>query len=463
MMQKYLRKSYFKTKKGEESMKLKSRIMSLSLSVAASILLVIVGCGGGGGGGGGSAPILPTSADVSLTKTVNNTAPDVDDDVVFTITVSNAGPAAATGVIVTDKLPSGFTYVSHSSGGAYNPVTGIWSVGTVAVGANQVLTITATVNGTGNFNNLAQVDATNDETPNNNSAGVAAPPPSINVSINQIQTDCTTNEVKAFATVVDQIGDSVTTLIKDDFTVTENQRVLLANEFDVEFVGIIPISVSIVLDYSSSIFDSGAITDMENAAITFIDQLSADDRAEIIKFNKTVRVVQSFTNDKAALKAAIQAPFAPEAVTELYEAVLKGVTDTALEPPENRKAVVFMTDGRNNPDLTSPPVYTVDDVLAAANANSIPIFAIILGSNFKPGDIDELTRLAEDSGGIFYQSFEPVDLEEIYQQIADALFINQFVFTYTSGLSGGQPASLTIGAEYNGLTDSDTKQFTTCP
>ena len=90
-------------------MKLKSRIISLSLSVAASIFLVMVGCGGGGGGGG-SAPILPTSADVSLTKTVNNSAPNVGDDVVFTITVSNAGPAIATGVIVTDKLPSGFTY-----------------------------------------------------------------------------------------------------------------------------------------------------------------------------------------------------------------------------------------------------------------------------------------------------------------------------------------------------------------
>ena len=184
-------------------MKLKSRIISLSLLIAASIFLVVVGCGGGGGGGG-TAPILPTSADVSLTKTVNNTAPNVDDEVVFTITVSNVGPALATGVVVTDQLPSGFAYVGDNSGGAYNPVTGVWSVGSLAVGANQSLTISATVEPTGTYINLAEVTATNDVTPNNNNAGVSAPPPSINVSLNQIQTDCATNEVTAYATVVDQ-------------------------------------------------------------------------------------------------------------------------------------------------------------------------------------------------------------------------------------------------------------------
>jgi len=445
-------------------MKLKSRIISLSLLIAASIFLVVVGCGGGGGGGGSTAPILPTSADVSLTKTVNDTTPDVGDDVVFTITVSNAGPAVATGVVVTDQLPSGFTYVSDNSGSAYNPVTGVWSVGSLAVGT-KALTITATVEPTGTYINLAEVTATNDATPNNNNAGVSAPPPSINVSLNQIQTDCATNEVTAYATVVDQSGNSITTLTKDDFTVTENQTVLLPNEFNVEFVdrSVTPISVAIVLDYSQSIVDSGEVTEMQNAAIAFIDELLDSDRAEIIKFNRSVQVVQAFTNDKAALKAAVLAPFAPQAVTELYKALLRGIDDTAAEPPGNRKAEVYFTDGRNNPDLTAPFVPTVDDVVDAANADDIPIFGIVLGTDFRPADIAELTYLSDETGGIFYPSFQPGDLNEIYQQLADALLINQYVFTYSSVLTGGQPASLTIGADLNGLTDSDTKQFTTCP
>jgi VWFA-related protein len=447
-------------------MKLKSKTISFLLSVAASVFLVIIGCGGGGGGGGDFVPILPTSADVSLTKTVDNPSPNVDETVVFAITISNAGPAVATGVIVTDKLPSGFTYVSDTSGGSYNPATGVWSVGSLSVGGILTLSITATVNETGIYINLAEVSATNDTTPSNNNDGISAPPPSLNVSLNQIQTDCNTNQVKAFATVVDQNGNSVITLAKDDFTVTENQTELSPNDFDVEFVdrSAIPISFAIVLDYSQSIFDSGEITQMQNAAIALIDELLDSDRATIIKFNATVQVVQPFTNDKAALKAAVQAPFAPQAVTELYKAILRGVDDTAAEPAGNRKAVVYFTDGRNNPDLTAPFVPMVDDVVAAANADSIPIFGIVLGTDFRQDDIEELTFLSQATGGIFYPSFQPGDLEEIYQQLADTLLINQYVFTYISGLTGGQPANLTIEAlDANGLSDSDTKQFVACP
>ena len=446
-------------------MKTKSTLSLVSLAVAVLMFSTMVGCGGGGGGND-NAPISPRSADVSLTKTVDNPAPEIDGEVVFTLTAANAGPAAAIGVVVTDQLPSGFTYVTDSSGGTtYAPATGIWSVGNVAVGANQVLTITASVKATGIFTNLAQVTATNDSTPNNNSAGVSAPPPSINVSLNQIQNDCATNKVTAYATVVDQSGNSITALTKDDFTVTENQTVLLPNEFNVEFVdrSVTPISVAIVLDYSQSIFDSGEVTEMQNAAIALIDELLDTDRAEIIKFNRSVQVVQPFTNDRAALKAAVLAPFAPQAVTELYKALLMAIDDTAAESPGNRKAVVYFTDGRNNPDLTAPFVPTADDVVAAANADNIPIFGIVLGTDFRQDDIAELTYLSDETGGIFYPSFQPGDLNEIYQQLADALLINQYVFTYTSGLSGGQSANLTIGADLNGLKDSDTKQFTTCP
>ena len=69
-------------------------------------------------------------------------------NVVFTLTLSNAGPTEATGVTVNDLLPAGLTFVSSTpSQGTYNANTGVWNVGTVNSGANATLMITATVTG----------------------------------------------------------------------------------------------------------------------------------------------------------------------------------------------------------------------------------------------------------------------------------------------------------------------------
>ncbi|MHC4391142.1 MAG: hypothetical protein ACYS22_07460, partial [Planctomycetota bacterium] len=113
-----------------------------------------------------TASTTPTPiADVSLTKGVDESTPDVGTDVVFSIVVSNAGPSAATGVEVTDLLPTGYTYVSDDSGGDYVAGTGVWAVGDVANGGSATLSITATVNATGNFDNYAQITAADREDP----------------------------------------------------------------------------------------------------------------------------------------------------------------------------------------------------------------------------------------------------------------------------------------------------------
>lgn len=96
-------------------------------------------------------------ADLSLTKTVDEANPNVGDTVVFTLTVSNAGPNDATNVQVRDQLPTKLTYVSDNSMGSYNVGTGLWAVGTVNNGASAILEITAFVNASGQFSNVAEV------------------------------------------------------------------------------------------------------------------------------------------------------------------------------------------------------------------------------------------------------------------------------------------------------------------
>ncbi|MBK9335063.1 MAG: DUF11 domain-containing protein [Lewinellaceae bacterium] len=95
--------------------------------------------------------------DLSVEKSVNNPTQFIGNQVVFTITVANAGPDAALDVVLTDQLPSGFNYVSDNSGGAYNSGSGEWTIGTLAVNASVTIQITATVNASGNYVNLAEV------------------------------------------------------------------------------------------------------------------------------------------------------------------------------------------------------------------------------------------------------------------------------------------------------------------
>ncbi len=80
-------------------------------------------------------------------KTVNAATAHESDTLTYTMTVGNTGTADATGVTATETLPAGATFVSATaSTGTFDSTNGVWTVGTVAVGATETLTVTATVN-----------------------------------------------------------------------------------------------------------------------------------------------------------------------------------------------------------------------------------------------------------------------------------------------------------------------------
>lgn len=114
-------------------------------------------------------------ADLSLAKTVNTANPTAGATITYTLQLTNASgaPTTATGVTVTDLLPAGVSYVSHSGFGTYNPSTGLWTVGSVAPGQTRSLSIQATVTAMASATvvNIAEVAASGvqdlDSTPGN--------------------------------------------------------------------------------------------------------------------------------------------------------------------------------------------------------------------------------------------------------------------------------------------------------
>ena len=121
---------------------------------------------------------VDASADLALTKSVDNPTPEVGSNVTFTVSLSNLGPSTANVVTVSDLLPAGYTYVSHTATvGTYVPGTGVWSVGNVLAAGSAALQITATVNATGPYLNTATATSTTpDPVPGNNTATATTTP-----------------------------------------------------------------------------------------------------------------------------------------------------------------------------------------------------------------------------------------------------------------------------------------------
>ncbi|WP_165688759.1 gliding motility-associated C-terminal domain-containing protein [Flavobacterium sp. A45] len=119
---------------------------------------------------------LSIISDLSVTKSVNNSKPIVGTPVTFTITATNNGPDTATEVKVNDILPSGYTFVSATpSVGTW--AAPIWTVGNLRNGANANLTIVATVNASGSYDNTAIISGRQADfkTSNNKSTASVAP------------------------------------------------------------------------------------------------------------------------------------------------------------------------------------------------------------------------------------------------------------------------------------------------
>jgi uncharacterized repeat protein (TIGR01451 family) len=104
-------------------------------------------------------------SDLSLEKTVDISKPTNLQTVAYTLTVSNAGPDAATGVQVRDTLPSTLTYAGHEGDGTYDPAKGLWVVPDIPVGETAELVIRATVTGAGAATNSAEIVASDNFDP----------------------------------------------------------------------------------------------------------------------------------------------------------------------------------------------------------------------------------------------------------------------------------------------------------
>ena len=138
--------------------------------------------------------------------------------------------------------------------------------------------------------------------------------------------------------VMDRDGRYIPNLRKEDFRLWEE-----GVEQDVAFFSAVDKPFSLVLMIDTSGSTRFRLEDIQDAAITFVNQLRRDDRVMVVSFDDDVRVLSEFTSDRNRLRDAIRQTQTGNG-TKLYDAV-DLVINRRLNQISGRKAIVLFTDG----------------------------------------------------------------------------------------------------------------------
>jgi VWFA-related protein len=186
-----------------------------------------------------------------------------------------------------------------------------------------------------------------------------------------------------------------------------------------------PLSMMLVLDSSGSMRkDQEAVME---AARVFARQLPGKDRVGVITFADRAVLTQDLSTVREFILAAI-GRYQAAGGTALYDAIAEALI--RLRKTEGRKAIVVLTDGRDedNPGTGPGSVRSLDDVLATLGEVGSTVYAIGLGPNV---DRETLEQIADASSGEAYFPADVTSLGDDYRRILENLR-RRYVISYTS-------------------------------
>ena len=257
-----------------------------------------------------------------------------------------------------------------------------------------------------------------------------------------------TNLVTIPVSVFDRSGRFVSGLRQQDFKIFEDGK-----EQEVGYFGSTeqPVTVILVLDTSRSF--RLRIEQLQEAAISFVNQLKPTDRVMVIEFDADINVLSELTNDRAKLARAIRKTDFGDG-TSIYNTV-DYVLKRRLPKIEGRKAIVMFTDGvdttsfeSRNPasaqsnirdaEESEAPIYTIyyntinDDMNnngGGLMSSTLPPWLGDSSGNRMPGtsprDYAEgkryLEEITQKSGGRLYDTSQNRNLEDTFADVAEEL------------------------------------------
>ncbi len=238
------------------------------------------------------------------------------------------------------------------------------------------------------FGQSARVTVYSESSPDKTEAQINPPQPKIASNKENLDEDVIrveTDLVIIPAQITERNGKAVLGLKKEEFKIFENgieqEIAYFSNEEQ-------PFTVALVLDMSySSVFK---LPEIQNAALSFVNQLRENDKVMVVSFDEKVRVLCKPTNNRKVLQLAIEGAKIASG-TSLYSA-LDLVFNEKFNGLAGRKAIVLLSDGVD----TSSQKLTADDILKEAIATDVLVYPIQYDT------WDDVQKNRKNSAQIYY-------------------------------------------------------------
>ncbi len=185
------------------------------------------------------------------------------------------------------------------------------------------------------------------------------------------------------------------------------------------------LNIALVIDSSGSM--KYFFENVKKISYALVKIFNEFDKVEIISFDEKVKILQKFTKDRFDLINAILS-VKPWGGTILYDALMRAIEETAKQV--GKKAVIVITDGFDETRKGEPKLSKTNlkSIIQLSKERNVPIFVVGIGT--KTND-EVLQTLAEKTKGKYYKNPHPIELVNIYRQIAGN-WEGLYTFTYAS-------------------------------
>jgi VWFA-related protein len=253
-----------------------------------------------------------------------------------------------------------------------------------------------------------------------------------------------TQTVPIYATVTNSEGRLVPDLLQEHFEIYDNgqKRPITVFRSDVQ-----PITVVMMLDTSGSM--TLYLETLKDAAEQFTLRLLPEDRAKVGSFSDKIQVFprEGFSGDRDQLIRILRNDLQFGNPTRLWDAVFEGMNHLSEE--SGRRVVLVFTDG----DDTASKLVDFDRVIERARDDQFLIYGIGLQSLFM-GRVTrpdrKLRRLAEETGGGYFDLTKTQDLGSAFTRVADELH-RQYVLGFSPAALDGKVHKLEVRSVVPGM------------